>query len=162
MNRKDWRLAIMIIPIYLILLFLIFSVSFLWLHILDPELQETEPDNLLLIGLDNIAFNTVLDNSVTDQNLITFYEEPAEDSPYILISYTYTTEPTTLTFKITDENDNQVSGSPSTIRNIDGYIERRYPFVDNGSESYSIKYSLSGSNDVSIIRIELKGAATSL
>ena len=159
-RKNDWNLAITIIPVYILIIALIYSVAFLWLYTLDPSLSTSaseEDDNIILLGLDSIAFDAAL-SQATDATLVTFYDEPSEDNPFITISYTYTGSEPTLTFKVVDSNGSDVSGSRSVIRSTGSYVEVRYPFTDNGSEYYTVQYTLSGSSDVIILRIELNAA----
>lgn len=159
---RDWRLAMMIIPVYVILVALIYAVAFLWLYTLDPNVGrvEEEAENIVLLGLDSIAFDAALSPG-NDQLLTTFYEEPDEDNPYVTISYTYITTPSTLTFVVKDNDDNTVSSTPSTANQVGKYIEKRYPLTSSDSSRYRIYYTLTGSTDVTILRIELNASLTS-
>lgn len=159
-KKSDWRLAMAIIPVYIILVGLIYAVAFLWIYTLDPDVGgvEVTEDNIVLLGLDSIAFDASLSTG-TDNLLTTFYEEPDEVNPYVSISYTYTTAPTTLTFTVKDSDGNVVSSSPSTVNNVGTYFEKRYPLTSSDSDSYTIYYTLSGSSDVNILRIELNAAS---
>ncbi len=157
------KLALIIVPIYLLIIGLIFAVAFTYVYILDiqPSQDANGADYMVILGLESMSLDTFLiHNTLTYTSLLTFYEE-AHESPYLDISYTYTNEPTGLSFRIVDENGTVVSGSPSTVTDYNSFVEVRYPFINNESKYYSLEYILGSDDDnaenVAIVRIELKG-----
>jgi hypothetical protein len=160
MNEYDKKLAYIAIPVYLLVFGLIFALSFLFVKVYnedDDEIKKTDSEKILL-SLKDISFSSYLQRNVTDQSLITFYEQPNE-KPYIDIFFTYTTIPVGLEFRILDGDSKVVSSSRSLVVEKTGHSQWRYPFENNGSQFYRLQYSLSNTssntNNVAITRVEL-------
>lgn len=142
---------------------LVFLVSFLYVYRFDidkDEFENVDPDyDIIPITSDNIGLNVYLSVGASNVTLLDIYETPHPD-PYIDISIIYTTEPSGLSFRLIDSNGGLVSGNPSVIKEEDNFTRYRYPFTNNGSEKYTLQYSLgsavSNVSNIYVQRVDFK------
>jgi hypothetical protein len=155
------NVIIAIIALYVIIITLIFAVSFLYIYVLEKDdvLEENSVETVL-ISLKDIAFTTFLQKDQNEQDLISFYED-VNDDPYIDIRFTYITPPDNLIFRVLNSDRVQVSGVRTIVSEKEGYSLWRYPFVNDGSDYYTLQYTLSALStnlsNVTITRVEVLG-----
>jgi hypothetical protein len=147
-----------LIPLILLILGLIFAVVFLYIYRFDFDKEEFETSDsnfdVIPITSDNIGMDFYLGRNATDQRLIDIYETPHSEGQ-LDISYVFNTEPPGLEFGLYNDNDVKVSGSPTVIKSYSGFIEWSYSFTPDGSEKYTLKYSLNNDTvNISNVRIQ--------
>jgi hypothetical protein len=156
------KIAITIIPIYLLIIGLIFAVAFLFVYAIQKDDTDDVEDNVVLLSLKDISFDTYLQRGKTNQDLLTFYNEP-HSNPYVDVAYTYEREPIGLSFRIVDSSGTVVGNQKTLTVDTGDYRAERYPFTNTGSTNYTVQYSLSSStnntNNVAVDRIELKAVS---
>ncbi len=159
-TSKQHMTALLII-ITLLIIGLIFAVAFLFVyHFDDVNSSSTEVDfDVLPITSDNIGMDFYLGRNATGTRLIDIYETPHSEA-YLDISFVFNTFPGTLEFSLHDDDNVKVTGDPTVLKSYDGFREWRYSFTPNGSEKYTLKYSLGNEaynvSNVRIQRVELK------
>lgn len=154
----------MIILVVLVIA-LIFAVVFLYIYRFDIDKGEFEMTDLkfdiIPITSDNIGMDFYLGRGATEQSLIDIYETPFSQGQ-LDISYVFNNTPSGLSFGVYNDATPQVklSGDPTVLKSSDTFIEWRYTFVPDGSEKYTLKYSLDNSavniSNVRVQRVEWK------
>jgi len=146
-------LSILIITIYV------------WVFAIEPR-QNNDKKNLSTLGLENLDTSAYLLHNVSNGDLLTFFEIPNKNDPFLDISYTFQNEPQNLNFDITNANGDSVFSSRKLLASKSGdnnnYKEERIFFKNAGinNDNYKIKYSLGNHVDniksIEIKKIELK------
>lgn len=162
-SSRRTEMAMIMVPMILIILALIFAVIFLYIYRFDIDNGESQAGDLnfdiIPITSDNIGMDFYLGRNATEQSLIDIYETPYSQGQ-LDISYVFNNNPSGLSFGVYNDSDVKLSGDPTVLKSSDTFIEWRYTFTPDGSEKYTLKYSLDNSavniSNVRVQRVEWK------
>ena len=142
----------------LVTLSILIITIYVWVFAIEPR-QENDKNNLSTIGMEGLNTSTYLLNNKSNATLLKFYDQPRDIDPYVDISYSFNSEPTTLIFDIVNSNDSSVLTSrkimttkvdtDSTFREERLYFKKH----NTNNDHHTIKYTL---DDSKIQNVEIK------
>lgn len=157
---KNDYLNKLIIPAYVFIIILIGLMIGIYVYVFkihDDKHDEIVDQNLKLLGIESMTASTTLVPG-EDLELLQFYEDPHPTDPFIEIHYTYTSLPTALNFKVKDWVGKDVTDTVTVLEHTPNFRREKISFTFTpGSTSYKLYYSLVGGENLSIIKILLKG-----